>query len=50
MGFSGVLFAEIVALAKDLAAEVDDVTSVGVVLDEDECLRHERAAGEQLGL
>ena len=50
LGLVGDLFAEVVALAKDLAAEVDDVLGVGVVLGEDERLRHERAAGEQLGL
>ena len=46
----GDLFAEVVPLPKDLAAEVDDVLGVGVVLGEDERLWHERAAGEQLGL
>ena len=50
LGLVGDLFAEVVALAKDLAAEVDDVLGVGVVLGENERLRHERAAGEQLGL
>ena len=46
----GDLFAEVVALAEDLAAEVDDVLGVGVVLGEDERLGHKRAAGEELGL
>ena len=45
----GDLLAEVVAFAEDLAAEVDDVLGVGVVLGEDERLRHERAAGEELG-
>lgn len=50
LGLVGDLFAKIVTLAKDLAANMDDVLGVGVVLGEDERLRHERAAGEQLGL
>ena len=50
LGLVGDLFAEVVALAEDLAGEVDDVLGVGIVLGEDERLGHERAAREQLGL
>lgn len=44
----GDLFAEVVALAEDFAADVDDVLGVGVVFAEDEGLRDEIAPGEEL--
>ena len=45
----GDLFAEVVALAEDFAAKVDDVLGVGVVFAKDEGLRDKRATGEKLG-
>ena len=48
-GAVGDLLAEVVALAELLADDADDVVGVGVVLGEDQRLRHFGAAGEDLG-
>ena len=45
----GDLGGEVVALAEHLADDLDDLLGVGVVLGEDQRLRHLGAAGEDLG-
>ena len=49
LGLVGDFFAEIIAPAKDLAANVDDVLGVGIVLGEDEGLGNECAAWKEFG-
>ena len=48
-GLVGDLHREVVAAAELLAHDLDDVVGVGVVLGEDQGLRHLGAAGEDLG-
>ena len=49
VGLVGDFLGEVVALAEDLADDVDDVLGVGVVLGKDEGLGNESATGEEFG-